>query len=39
MYFKKSLLEVESEWNIHKKIIEISDKKGGIRKQIPKSNF
>ena len=29
---KKHLLEIESEWNIHKKIIDISSKKGGIRK-------
>lgn len=32
IYFKKSLLEIESEWNVHKKIIDISQKKGGIRK-------
>lgn len=39
IYFKKSLLEIESEWNIHKKIIHIESKKGGVRKQIPKSLF
>lgn len=32
MYFKKSLTEMESEWNVHKKIIEISNEKGGIYK-------
>ena len=32
IYFKKSLQDVESDWNIHKKIIEITPKKGGIRK-------
>jgi hypothetical protein len=32
MYFKKSLLEIESEWAVHKKIIELSAKKGGISK-------
>ena len=39
MYFKKFFLEMESEWNVHKKIIEISNEKGGLRKQIPKSCF
>ena len=37
MYYKKSLSEIESEWAVHKKIIEIRKEKGGIRKQIPKS--
>jgi len=37
MYFKKAFLEMESEWNVHKKIIEILNEKGGVRKQIPKS--
>lgn len=31
--------ELESEWNTHKKIIEIKKEKGGIRKQIPKSKI
>ena len=39
MYFKKYFLEMESEWNVHKKIIEITNEKGGLRKQIPKSCF
>lgn len=37
IYFKKAFLELESEWNTHKKIIPISNEKGGIRKEIPKS--
>ena len=37
MFFKKAILEMESEWAVHKKIIEIINEKGGIRKQIPKS--
>lgn len=37
IYFKKAFLEAESEWAVHKKIINISNEKGGIRKQIPKS--
>eukprot|EP01016_Furgasonia_blochmanni_P006320 TRINITY_DN12530_c0_g1_i5.p1 TRINITY_DN12530_c0_g1~~TRINITY_DN12530_c0_g1_i5.p1 ORF type:complete len:391 (-),score=110.06 TRINITY_DN12530_c0_g1_i5:249-1361(-) len=36
MYFKKGLLELDAEWSTHKKIIDISKDKGGIRKQIPK---
>ena len=30
---------MESEWNVHKKLIEITNEKGGLRKQIPKSLF
>jgi hypothetical protein len=39
MYFRKAVLEMESEWNVHKKLIEIVNEKGGLRKQIPKSLF
>ena len=38
IYFKKALEELESEWSTHKKIIDIKREKGGLRKQIPKSN-
>lgn len=36
LYFRKALLEEESEWQTHQKIINISADKGGLRKQLPK---
>ena len=32
VYFKKGLEDLESEWSTHKKIIDISKDKGGLRK-------
>lgn len=36
VYFKKGLESAGSEWSTHKKIIEISKDKGGIKRQIPR---
>ena len=32
LYFKKALQELESEWNVHKSLIEITAQKGGLYK-------
>ena len=32
IYFKKGMEDMESEWSVHKKIIDIKQDKGGIRK-------
>lgn len=37
LYFRKGIDEMESEWSVHKKRIDISREKGGITKQIPKN--
>ena len=37
-YFSHEMENLEGDWNVHKKKIKIERSKGGIRKQIPKSN-
>ncbi|KRX06794.1 hypothetical protein PPERSA_11439 [Pseudocohnilembus persalinus] len=37
LYFRKSIDELDGEWSVHKKRIDISREKGGIMKQIPQN--
>lgn len=39
IFFTKAFLDIDGEWNTHKKVIAVTKKEGGLFRQVPQSSL